>query len=293
MRISTRQLEAFYAIAQELSFSRAAERLCVTQSALSQRIKKLEGELGVTLLVRSANGTRLTDVGRRVLRYCQFREALEAEVFRDIAADGSGELTGVLRVAAYSSILRSVVIPALAPFMREHPRVQYQYLKHEVEELPDILRHARADFVILDRRLGWARVTEIPLGIEEYVAVESDAHPPRADVFLDHNPDDRVTEEFFRDQPDPPDYRRSFLDDVYGILDGAAQGLGRAVVSRHLVRPEMRLRTLDRWRPMQREVVLHRYKLPFDTRLLQAALAALQAHCPALLEADATSRPTT
>lgn len=283
MRISTRQLEAFYAVARWLSFSRAAEKLCITQSALSQRIKKLEGEMGATLLIRSPTGARLTDVGSRLLRYCQAKEALEAEVFRDLEEGQDGEVAGMLRVAAYSSILRSVVIPALAPLLRAHPRIQCHFLKAELRTLPDILRHAQADIVILDERLGCSQVTEVPLGFEEYVAVESRDHEPPADIFLDHDPDDRITEQFFRNQHHCPTYRRSFLDDVYGILDGVAHGLGRAVVSRHLIRPEMNLREIDRWQPMQREVVLHHYTSPYETRVQRAARDALCERVPELL----------
>jgi DNA-binding transcriptional LysR family regulator len=289
MNLSTRQLQAFYSVAQEPSFSRAAERLCISQSALSQRIKNLENELGVTLLIRSPAGARLTEVGERVLRYCQAKEALDADFFQGLTTNGRDELAGVLRVAAYSSILRSVVIPALTPLLMEHPRIQCHFLKREVEKLPDVLKYAQADLVILDRRLGWAQVTEVPLGHEEYLAVESRRHEPRPGVFLDHNPDDRVTENYFCDRDDSPEYSRSFLDDVYGILDGVSQGLGRAVVSRHLIQPEMELREIECWEPMRREVVLHHQTLPYDTHVLRAARDSLCDRCPALLNVGLTS----
>lgn len=284
MYLSTRQLEAFMAVARTHSFSRAAQRLCVTQSALSQRIKKLEAEMGATLLIRSPAGVRLTDVGLRTLRYCQARAALEADVFADLDGATEGELAGVLRVASYSSVLRSVVIPALAPLLREHDRIQYEFIRREIHELPDLLRQAEADFVILDHRLGWARTTEVQLGVEEYVAVESRRHTARAEVYLDHSPEDRLTAQFFAQQDEVPDYRRSYLDDVYGILDGVAAGLGRAVVSRHLLAPTHGVSIVARWRPMRRDVVLHHLTLPYYTRLQQVSLQALQERCAELLQ---------
>ena len=61
MKLNSSQLEAFSTIAKTLNFTRAAEQLHVTQSALSQRIAKLEGDLEATLFVRDRNALRLTD----------------------------------------------------------------------------------------------------------------------------------------------------------------------------------------------------------------------------------------
>jgi DNA-binding transcriptional LysR family regulator len=289
MGISTRQLDAFYAVARWSGFSRAAAKLCITQSALSQRIKKLEAELGVALLVRSPTGTRPTEVGLRILRYCQTKEALEADVLRDLTATGENGAVGELRIAAYSSVMRSVIIPALAPLLRDNPCIQCHLHRAGVEELPQILRHARADFVILDRQLGWAGVASVPLGSEELVAVESRTHAPPPELFLHQNQEDRTTERFFHCQNNGIAYRSSYLDDVYGILDGVVQGLGRAVVPRHLIKREMNLRELKPWRPMRRDVVLHHYPLPHETEVRRAALDALRQWAPELLSGHGTA----
>ncbi len=71
MRLSHRQLSAFMTVAATLNFTRAAERLHITQSALSQRIRQLEMEIGTTLLNRSCQGVELTEAGSRVLRFCR------------------------------------------------------------------------------------------------------------------------------------------------------------------------------------------------------------------------------
>jgi DNA-binding transcriptional LysR family regulator len=109
MHLSTRQLDAFVEVARSLNFTKAAARLNITQSALSQRIRKLEEELGAALLIRAPGAVRLTETGHRILRFCQARESLEDEIRNDLTATREGELVGVVRIAAHSSILRPVV----------------------------------------------------------------------------------------------------------------------------------------------------------------------------------------
>ena len=120
MSLSSGQLDAFVALSRHQSFSRAAEALHITQSALSQRIMKLEEELALTLFIRESHQVRLTPPGERLLRYCQLKDSLEEESLSDMKATGKKVLTGNLRIAGYSSVVRSVVVPALSSFLNTH-----------------------------------------------------------------------------------------------------------------------------------------------------------------------------
>src|SRR5690348_12666697 len=74
--LDTRLLRAFVTVAEELNFTRAAERLFVAQQALSSQIRQLEGRLGVTLFERTTRRVALTEAGERLLPHA--RAALEA-----------------------------------------------------------------------------------------------------------------------------------------------------------------------------------------------------------------------
>jgi len=277
MHLSTRQLAAFVEVARTLSFTKAARRLNVTQSALSQRIRKLEEELGAALLIRSHNGVRLTDTGWRILRFCEARKILEEEIVADLSSDKPGELAGLIRIAADSCILRPVLIPVLAPLLRANPLVQCELIIAEGRDLPQVLKRGEADFVIMDRCLDWSALTTTSLGKQVYLAIESAQYPTRKEIYLDLEPDDRITELFFQHQTRPvPAYRRSYLSDVFGIIDGVVNGLGRAVVARHLIRNVSGLRILRRYRPWTVTVTAHYYTQPYYTRLHQAVLEILK-----------------
>ena len=284
MRLSSRQLSAFMAVAATLNFTRAAERLHITQSALSQRILQLEKEIGTTLLNRSSQGVEMTEAGRRVLRFCRASSSLEEEILSDLTYDPDGPLKGVIRLAAHSSILQPVLIPSLAPLLRDNPLVQCELTNAEAKDLPGILKRGEAEFVIMDQCLNRPNLNTSVLGQEVYIAISSAKHSSREEVYLDLHAQDRVTEEFFQQQENPPNYQRSFLSDVFGIICGVEQGLGRAVVSQHLVRGNSNIKILKQYQPVASPVTVHFFNQSYYTRLHSTVLETLHQECPKFLD---------
>jgi len=266
MSLSSLNQDAFFEVVKCGSFSKAAKKLHISQPALSQRVLNLEESLGVTLLVREPRQVRVTPFGERLLRYCQIKETLEAEVLGEIEPSTGTSLCGRLVIASYSSIMRSVIIPALSPLLRQNPRLECQFIVCLIPELDEILRRSEADLVISDHRLPLKGVVAEWIGRESHVAVEDKKLKPLAEVFLDVASSDNATQLFFQNQSRSPRYRRVFMGDIYGILDGVEQGLGRAVVSRHLIRERPRLKLLGEYKPRSFDVFLHYYGQSFYTR---------------------------
>src|SRR5437899_4861304 len=98
--MDTRQLAAFCAVVERKSFSQAAERLGVTQPAVSLQIRSLEQRLGTRLLDRSGRRVEPTEAGLRLYTSAQKLLALEEQLLRDVAGDSEGELTGTLELGA-------------------------------------------------------------------------------------------------------------------------------------------------------------------------------------------------
>jgi len=117
-----RHLRYFLAVAEELSFSRAADRLHMAASPVSQAIRQLEAELGVELFIRTTRRVELTEAGRRLL--AEGSAALQAveEAFGNAARAGRGVL-GTLRLGS-SPAARHELRPALLARLRErHPGI--------------------------------------------------------------------------------------------------------------------------------------------------------------------------
>lgn len=117
----------FVAVVDTGSFTAAAEALGQTKAVVSFNIKQLESELGVSLLVRSTRRLSLTDAGERFYPRCQ-RLLQDAEyLLDDVRRDHHG-LTGILRITSTPEYGAQVVVPALAAFAQQHPRLRIQHV---------------------------------------------------------------------------------------------------------------------------------------------------------------------
>jgi DNA-binding transcriptional LysR family regulator len=110
--MDTRQLAAFCAVVDRRSFSQAAQRLGVTQPAVSLQVRSLEKRLGTKLLDRSGRRVEPTEAGWRLYRGAQRLLALEEQIESDVAAVVEGDLTGDLVLGA-STGPAAIVVPLL------------------------------------------------------------------------------------------------------------------------------------------------------------------------------------
>jgi DNA-binding transcriptional LysR family regulator len=122
--MDTRQLAAFCAVVERRSFSQAAERLGVTQPAVSLQVRALEKRLGTQLLDRSGRRVEPTEAGWKLYRGAQRLLALEDQLVADVAASSEGEIAGDLVLGASTGPAAIAVPLLLGEFQREHPEVR-------------------------------------------------------------------------------------------------------------------------------------------------------------------------
>jgi DNA-binding transcriptional LysR family regulator len=151
--VELRQLAHFVAVVEEQTFTRAATRSHLSQSALSASIRALERELDADLFVRTTRRVSLTDAGQALLPSA--RRAIAAAREADAAVQAvKGRLGGSLRVGGIQT--RSVVNQAeiLARFHQRHPAVSLHYTTGVSASLIDEVRGGRIDaaFIVLPKR---------------------------------------------------------------------------------------------------------------------------------------------
>ena len=281
-------LESFLVLARELNFSRAAQVLHITQPALTKRIQNLESALGRSLLVRQSSGLELTESGRILQRYGAALEHQEQELVDSLMGASSDQGAGFFRLVTYSSALRSIVLPALAIALRANPKLACHAEKGEVEKLHDMLLDGKVDYCISLSECERAGIENVQLGVERNVLIESTAHSGRENCYIDHDPRDNFTEKFFLSQTGNtvPRMERAYFDDIYGLIDAVAEGIGRAVVPVHLLGPEIPVRAVPGFRPYDVPVFLHYHRQPYYTRMQKVVIDTLTRECGALLSAN-------
>src|ERR687885_2809283 len=120
MLMDTRQLVAFCTVVEKRSFSQAAERLGVTQPAVSLQIRALENRLGVQLLDRSGRRVEPTEAGQRLYRSAQRLLALEEQLLAELGDEAEGELNGRLEIGASTGPGGTVIPIVLCEFQQRH-----------------------------------------------------------------------------------------------------------------------------------------------------------------------------
>src|SRR5256885_542123 len=132
-RSELRHLRCFLAVAEELHFARAAERLHIDQSPLSRTIKELEEELGARLFVRTTRSTQLTRAGRLFLEHVQ-RVFTVLEQARDSVKSAANGFCGQLRIALSDGVTPSRLPALLARSREEDPEVEIRLFEVPLDQ---------------------------------------------------------------------------------------------------------------------------------------------------------------
>lgn len=278
MKISSMALEAFYTVAKEGHFTLASKTLGITQSALSQRILNLEEDLQKTLFLRQRTGAVLTEEGEKLLQYCRQLVALEEEYLGDVEKNKNSKkkLIGHIRVGGFSSVMRSLVLPSLAPLLIKNPDLQLTFVSQEIRHLPSLFLQGEIDFLILNYNLAKENIVSEQLGIERNVLVEKRGYNGE-DIYLDHDQHDPSTMKYLKlAEKNFSKVKRRYLDEVYGLVDGAKMGIGRAVLPRHIAESIKELEIINPERELKIPVILHYYQRSYYTQIQQEIILYLK-----------------
>lgn len=132
-KMELRHLRYFLAVAEELRFARAAEKLHIEQSPLSRAIKELEEELGVMLFARTTRSTRLTLAGKLFLEHVR-RVFAALDQARDSVKSAANGFHGQLRVALSDGITPSRLPALLALCRQEEPEVEIRFFEVQLSQ---------------------------------------------------------------------------------------------------------------------------------------------------------------
>lgn len=170
-----RRLRYFVAVAEELNFRRAAERLHLAQPALSQQVRKLEVELGVQLLTRSRRGVALTAPGLVLLDEAR-RLLQDAEAAARATLDASEGAAGKLRVGHLADAVPAILPQAIGRFASRHPGVEVLPQTLPARQAVEDVRLGRLDVAVVGLPVPTDGLHVTPLGVEGTVAAITGRH---------------------------------------------------------------------------------------------------------------------
>ena len=168
-----RHLRYFVAVAEELHFRRAAERLHVAQPAVSEQVRKLEDELGVRLFDRTQRNVALTGAGAALLTEA-YRVLRQAEAARLAARSASDR--PALRIGYVPTALRASIPRTLRRLVAAMPNLQTTMEPGSGLELVDAVRAGELDVAVVSLPVPTAGVRVTPLGEQRVVAVFPVSH---------------------------------------------------------------------------------------------------------------------
>lgn len=227
------------------SFTKAAEALNYAQSSVSKMIADLEKECGVVLLERDRGGVHLTASGEQILPYA--RQLTEDYHRLESYVDGmSGVQTGIVRIGTFSSVAVNWLPNIFAEFQKDFPRIEYEMLLGEYEEVERWIAEGRVDCGFLSLPTG-SPFDTVLLKEDEYVVVLPQHHP-LADkekiaaedledepfFLLEHGGRTEVTE-LLEKRKAYPKIRITTWED-YAIMAMVEKGLGIGILPRMILK---------------------------------------------------------
>ena len=171
-----RQLEYFVAVAEEANFTRAAERVHISQSGISAQVRRLEQQLGAELIDRSARTATLTPAGLAALEHARVVIAAAGAV-QQAVDEVTGLLRGRLVIAMVTACTVRPLFDALSAFHAAHPGVELSLLEDASDRLIERVRSGQADLALTGVAAMPAGLEGFPVISERLVAAVPADHP--------------------------------------------------------------------------------------------------------------------
>ena len=234
----------FCQVVEQGSFTRAAEVCGYSQSAVSQNVRSLEEETGVTLLSRRKDGVQLTEDGKSFFPYIQgiYQAELALEQKRQ---EMLGLQNSVIRIGTFTSVSRNLLPPLMKAFKAQYPEVQFVLRQGEYTSIPQWLRQGEIDFGFVNQDAVSDMQTQL-LYEDHMLAVLPQGHPLEQSevltlaelakepmILLDEGEHSVLLESFHRAGLTPK-LAYEVYDD-YTILAMIRQGLGISVLYEKVV----------------------------------------------------------
>lgn len=285
MSLLSPRLIAFIAVVHAKTVHGAANKIHITQTAVTQRIRALERSLKTTLFIRTRKGMNLTTEGEVLLRYCQNITNMEGEVLAKLQGE-HGDLEIQLTIMAPTSLMRSRIIPNMIPIMHKYSSLTVNFILRDEEKRYLSLKSGQSDFVILSREHLTQEMCYKKLKPEEYVLVCSESWSKRdlqeivtKERIIDFNPEDKMTYDYLEKfNLEHPNRSRYFVNNTSNLAQLVSEGIGYSVLSKEFAVPDVankKLHILNEGKALNMEYYLAWYERPEPPKYFSEIINAI------------------
>ena len=171
-----RGLHYFSVVAEELNFTRAAQRLSMSQPPLSNQIKALEEELGTPLFIRGGRTLQLTEAGKVLYRRAAQLLDLAERTREEVGSLAMG-LSGTLCLGSVAGLAPFLAARWLAGFREEYPLVRFEIVNGSSDDIIDQILRGHIELGLIAAPYDSEHLEGIPVGDEPWCAIMSDRNP--------------------------------------------------------------------------------------------------------------------
>lgn len=280
MSLLSPSLEAFWAVVQKNTVQDASKILGLTQTGVTQRIRSLERQLGVTLFIRSRKGMRLTQDGEHLLNYVKIsieNEGMTLAQLKNTAKDHNVRLN----ISGPSSIIRSRVIPNLLGLPEKFSYLRLEFHFSDTESILEQIKSGQTDLGFLPPKYVPNELDSKVLQSQKYILVGSAEMKSQlkkkkniAEILMkwpmiDFNPQDEMTYNYIKQFKLLTDSQlktkfnsRHFANNTDALAQMVSQGWGYSVLTEefwNLNKANTKLAVLDPGRSYQEQLALAWY----------------------------------
>lgn len=202
-----RGLHYFSVVAEELNFTRAAQRLCMSQPPLSNQIKALEEELGTPLFLRGGRTLQLTEAGKVLYRRASQLLDLAERTQEEVSSLAMG-LSGTLCLGSVAGLAPFLAARWLAGFREEYPLVRFEIVNGRSDDIIDQIQRGYIELGLIAAPYDDEHLEGIPVGDEPWCAIMSRRNPLAAE------PEKPLPLKELAGQPLIVPHRRSRVDEI-------------------------------------------------------------------------------
>ena len=202
-----RGLLYFSVVAEELNFTRAAQRLCMSQPPLSNQIKALEEELGTPLFLRGGRTLQLTEAGKVLYRRASQLLDLAERTQEEVSSLAMG-LSGTLCLGSVAGLAPFLAARWLAGFREEYPLVRFEIVNGSSDDIIDQIQRGYIELGLIAAPYDDEHLEGIPVGDEPWCAIMSRRNPLAAE------PEKPLPLKELAGQPLIVPHRRSRVDEI-------------------------------------------------------------------------------